>query len=168
MKRNDKFLIKNFMFTLLLPVILIFNSCGSTSSTESEIQNQIPYNFSTDSFSVVEVYELIYGKWNWTHSITMQRSIHPPDNKITPFTEGYSMQRKFEPNKQVDNYKNYNYIDTQSYEISRYKVLETDSGKVTVIHLDSTPYRLHFFNQDMMMIGNGGLDGVDNYYVRIE
>ena len=168
MKINDKSLFKYYKIILLLSPILIFNNCGTISEPEPELQEQIPFNFNTDSFSVDEIYELIYGKWNWTHSIIMQRSIQPPDDKITPVTVGYSMQIEFKRINLVYNYRNNMFVDSQTYEINRYKVLETDSQKVTVIKFDDIPYRLYFFNHDMMMFGNGGLDGVDKFYVRIK
>ena len=167
MKKSDKFLIKKVTFILLLTVLLMLNNCESNTSTESEMQNKTTFNFKMDSLSVDEIFELIYGKWNWTYSIIMQRSILPPDNKTTPFSEGYTLRREFKLNKQVDNYTNDQYIDTRSYDINRYKLLDTDSGKVTVIYIDSTRYQLFFLNPDTMMIGNGWLDGVDDYYVRI-
>ena len=164
MEKEDIFIFRKITFLSLFIFLLTFKSCEFNTSPISSDNND---KFQMDSLTVDELYDLIYGKWNWIYSIIMQRGIHPPDNKITPDSVGYTFQRIFKNNNEVDNYKNNQYSSTQSFSIDRFKILETDSGYVTVIYLDSTSYQFRFLHPDTMMIGNGWRDGIDQYYGRI-
>jgi len=129
-----------------------------------EYYNVEPFYY--DSLSLEELYQLIAGKWEWTYSIIMQRNIHPPDNRITPETAGYTMQRNFKSDGQVDFYINEQLKETHSYEIKRFKVLPSDKGSVTLIYIDDYPAQLLFFNPDSIMMGTGWSDGIDEYFSR--
>lgn len=154
----------NTITLLLIPILLlVIYKCEINTSPISSNNND---KFHMYNLTVDELYDLIYGKWNWIYSIVMQRGLHPPDNMITPDSVGYTFQRIFKNNNEVDSYKNDQYSRTQSFYIDRFKILETDSGYVTEIYIDSSGYQLRFLHPDTMMIGNGWSDGVDQYYVR--
>jgi hypothetical protein len=167
MKNKDMFALKTITILIISILLLILCNCEFNTSSLTKEQNESSYKFVMDSLSVDELYELIYDRWNWIYSIIMQRHLQPPDNKITPDKVGYTFQREFKNTKQVDNYTNDAYSGTQSFSIKRFKILDTDSGYVTEIYLDSTSYQLRFLHPDTMMIGNGWRDGIDQYYVRI-
>jgi hypothetical protein len=130
------------------------------------LENLQAESFLYESLSLEEINQLIIGKWKWTHSIIMQRNIHPPDNLITPEKAGYTMQHDFKSNGKFDVYLNEKLIRTYSYEIKRFKVLPDDKGSITEIFIDGNPFQLLFSHPDSMMIGIGWLDGIDEYFSR--
>ncbi len=134
------------------------------SLTPVEENNSQPFYF--DSLSIAEINELILGNWEWTHSIIMQRHLHPPDNTITPESACYTKQRYFAQNDTVNFYKNNQLVETHRYEIKKFKVLPSDAGYVKEIYIDEFAYQLYFSHPDSMMIGKGWLDGIDEYFVR--
>ena len=165
---NDNKLFSFKILVLLFSFLSLFFSCKFDSIPVSSNQNETLNTFEIESLSVDELYELINGRWNWNYSKIMQRNIHPPDNKITPESIGYTIQREFKSNKQVDYYKNNEYISTYSYEIKRFKILPTDKEEKTLIYIDGYASDLRFLNPDIMMIGSGSGDGINSYYVRIK
>jgi hypothetical protein len=156
-------IINNWFILLSLICIL---SCDSSVEPNKELKNLESESFSFDNLSIEEINQLIIGKWKWTLSIIMQRSIHPPDNLITPEISGYTKQYNFKRDGKVDFYINGELTGTYLYEVKRFKVLPDDEGSVTEIFIDGSPSQLLFFGPDSMMIGTGWFDGIDEYFLR--
>ena len=151
--------------SLALPSLML--SCKSNSISSSTDNNSSEFEpFHYDSLNVEEIKELIIGKWEWIHSIKMSRNLQPPDNTISPESAGYTIQRIFESNDKVSFFKDNLLTETLSYEIKKFKVLPDDEGFVTEIYFDENPSQLLFSHPDTMMIGNGWIDGIDDYFVR--
>jgi len=161
---NISLLFKKSFVRIILLGFLIILSCGD--SVSSLIDDKKTFHY--DSLAVDEIYNLITGKWDWLYSRIMQRDLDSPDNLIIPDSIGYTMLLDFHTTKQLDYYKNDTLFVTSSFEIMRFKVLPTDSGEVTIIRIDSSSFQLHFSHPDSMMIGNGWLDGIDDFYSRIK
>ena len=122
--------------------------------------------FDFNSMTVDEINTLIIGEWEWDHSVIMQRNLQPPDNLITPESAGYTMQRVFTSDGQVRYLKDEEDVSVHSWVIKKYKVLPGDTNEVTTITIDQGPLQLKFFTADSMMMGNGWLDGTDEFFVR--
>jgi hypothetical protein len=73
---------------------------------------------------------LIIGKWNWIYAIIMSWNLAPPQNRFTPDSVGYTMQREFMEDGRLNFYRNVRLTETHSYEIKRFKILPTDVGGV--------------------------------------
>jgi hypothetical protein len=150
-----------FLFPAFLSLCCIYNPFGPIKGDGNQSK---PFCF--DSLNVEEINELTLGSWEWTHSIIMQRHIHPPDNIITPESAGYTKQRYFEKNDSVSFFKDNQLVGIHKYEIKKFKVLPDDKGYIKEIYIDELAFQLYFSHPDTMMIGNGWLDGIDEYFVR--
>jgi hypothetical protein len=163
---------KKILFPYIIFVTSLFSltiiSCQEDNSVEpnKELKNLESESFSYDSLSLEEINQIIIGKWEWNHSIIMQRSIHPPDNLITPDIAGYTKQYEFKQDGKVDFHINGELTGTYLFEVKRFKVLPDDKGFVTEIFIDGSPAQLLFFGPDSMMIGTGWFDGIDEYFSR--
>lgn len=134
---------------------------ASVTPTESE-------PFSHENLTEQQLQELIIGKWNWIYAIIMQRSIQPPNNKLTPESVGYTMRLEFDERGQAKRFVNDSLTQTVAYHIRRFKVLPTDQAPISVIYFNSSSAQLRFLHPDTIMIGNGWLDGIDYFYARIK
>jgi hypothetical protein len=124
--------------------------------------------FSHEKLTEKQLQELIIGKWNWMYAMIMQRSIQPPNNKLTPESVGYTMRLEFDEHSKVKRFVNDSLIETVAYHIRRFKVLPTDEAPISVIYFNSSSAQLRFLHPDTVMIGNGWLDGIDDFYARIK
>ena len=63
------------------------------------------------------VEDWIVGIWDWKERLINSRAAPPPKNRITPESAGYTEQRRFWPNGQVEFYKDGKLIGTYPYRI---------------------------------------------------
>jgi hypothetical protein len=63
----------------------------------------------------------IVGTWDWKEIRILALGVCPPNDLITPQSAGYTEQRKFLPDGQVECYKNGKLVDTYAYRIESYR-----------------------------------------------
>jgi hypothetical protein len=113
--------------------------------------------------------ELIIGTWQWNESLITDRGVRPPNDRKTPQSEGYTEQRKFLPNGQVEFYKDGSLTGTYTYRIEP-KGGPASKSRVYHIYIGEN-YSSLKISADTLIIGLGGrfgTCGIDSIYTKVE
>jgi hypothetical protein len=111
----------------------------------------------------------IIGSWEWKETTISSRGVRPPNDRVTPQSAGYTEQRKFLPNGQVEFYKDGELTGIHSYSIESIKDLARSQPRYR-ISIDGTISMMKISNS-RLVIGFGGTFGqcgADTIYVKIK
>jgi hypothetical protein len=100
---------------------------------------------------------LIIGTWDWKYTLLTSRGLHPSNHKKTPETEGYTEQRRFRRNGEVEIYRDGEIIGTYSYRIDQ-RGFDANDEPTYRISIKGRRFGLEV-SRNKLVIGNGGMIG---------
>jgi hypothetical protein len=142
---------------------------------------------SNTSINNPSVEDWIIGTWDWQEIRILSIGIQPPDDRVTPQSAGYTEQRKFLPNGQVEFYRNKKLVATYPYRVESYRDWEPKGAPAstqryyklyigektqkvsTAEGLKEVPVFEDFtISSDTLIIGRGAGCGSQTVFIRVK
>lgn len=110
--------------------------------------------------------KLILGTWDWKYTQLIGLGLHPPDGRNTPESEGYTEQRRFLENGQVEVYRDWKIVGTYRYWVGRWEDSRL-KDPIFNIRMNGVGRQMQI-SDDQLIIGSGERCGSRmEYYTRV-